>query len=108
MKFTKLTFLLMAALAAVSSVQAQEAVAETADETVEGSAATAEEEIVDLDDKKAEPSTPVQSGPFVDIFGPTLLSLEMVDEKSAKLQPHYTNDALRGKNVVGLYFSADW
>lgn len=51
---------------------------------------------------------PLQSGPFVDLLGPQLLSLEMLDATSAQLQPHYTNDALRGKKVVGLYFSADW
>lgn len=49
-----------------------------------------------------------QSGPFVDIFGPSLLSLEMIDEKHAQLKSHPTNDALKGKKVVGLYFSADW
>mmetsp|Transcript_21898 Transcript_21898/g.27085 ORF Transcript_21898/g.27085 Transcript_21898/m.27085 type:complete len:358 (-) Transcript_21898:106-1179(-) len=51
---------------------------------------------------------PVQSGPFVDLLGKTLLSLEMVDDKSARLVSHYTNDALKGKTVIGIYFSADW
>ena len=51
---------------------------------------------------------PMQSGPFVDLFGPVLLSLDMLDETHAQLAPHLTNDALKGKKVVGLYFSADW
>jgi len=51
---------------------------------------------------------PVQTGPFIDLLGPTLYSLEMVDERHAAMKEHYTNDALRGKKVVGLYFSADW
>ncbi len=48
----------------------------------------------------------VQSGPFVDLLGETLLSLEMVDQTHAKLNTHYTNDALKGKKVTALYFSA--
>jgi thiol-disulfide isomerase/thioredoxin len=32
----------------------------------------------------------------------------MVYETHAQLASHYTNDALRGKSVVVLYFSADW
>jgi len=51
---------------------------------------------------------PVQTGPFIDLLGPTLLSLQMVDESSAQLVAHYTNEALANKKVVGLYFSADW
>ena len=51
---------------------------------------------------------PAQSGPFVDILGEVLLSLEMVDETHAQVHQHYTNEALSGKKVVGLYFSADW
>ena len=50
----------------------------------------------------------VQSGPFIDLFGDVLLSLEMVDEAHAQVHQHYTNEALAGKKVVGLYFSADW
>jgi nucleoredoxin len=56
----------------------------------------------------AEKESPVQTGPFIDLLGPTLLSLQMVDDKSAQLVSHYTNEALAGKKVVGLYFSADW
>lgn len=51
---------------------------------------------------------PVQSGPFIDLFGTQLYSMEMVDETSAQLYANYTNEALSGKTVVGLYFSADW
>jgi hypothetical protein len=51
---------------------------------------------------------PAQTGPFVDIFGEVLLSLEMVDETHAQVHQHFTNEALRSKKVVGLYFSADW
>jgi len=84
----------------------------------------ASEEIVDLDEAPADVATeekteeavseatteeaPVQTGPFIDLLGPTLYSLEMVDERHAAMKEHYTNDALRGKKVVGLYFSADW
>ena len=50
----------------------------------------------------------VQSGPFVDLLGDTLLSLEMIDETKAQVHQHPTNVALDGKKVVGLYFSADW
>lgn len=51
---------------------------------------------------------PAQTGPFVDIFGDVLLSLEMVDETHAQVHQHFTNEALANKKVVGLYFSADW
>lgn len=49
-----------------------------------------------------------QSGPFIDLFGETLLSLEMVDESHAQIHQHPTNEILAGKKVIGLYFSADW
>jgi nucleoredoxin len=51
---------------------------------------------------------PIQTGPLIDLFGAQLLSLEMIDEKSAQLKPHFTSDALRNKKVIGVYFSADW
>jgi nucleoredoxin len=51
---------------------------------------------------------PVQIGPLIDIFGPKLLTLEMVNDTSAELRSRFTSDALRGKKVIGLYFSADW
>lgn len=56
----------------------------------------------------AEQAPPTQSGPFIDLFGDVLLSLEMVDETHAQVHQHYTNEILSGKKVVGLYFSADW
>ena len=49
-----------------------------------------------------------QTGPLVDILGDTLLSLDMIDAEHAQLKSHLTNDALEGKKVIGLYFSADW
>mmetsp|Transcript_4335 Transcript_4335/g.6618 ORF Transcript_4335/g.6618 Transcript_4335/m.6618 type:complete len:260 (+) Transcript_4335:112-891(+) len=57
---------------------------------------------------KTESTPPAQSGPFIDIFGETLVSLKMVDESHAQIETHYTNEALAGKKVIGLYFSADW
>jgi thiol-disulfide isomerase/thioredoxin len=49
-----------------------------------------------------------QVGPFVDLLGDLLLSLEMIDKTKAQVHQHHTNVALQGKKVVGLYFSADW
>jgi len=60
------------------------------------------------DQFEEEPAPPKQSGPFIDLLGETLYSLEMVDESHAQLHQHYTNEALSGKKVIGLYFSADW
>ena len=114
MKLMKVLFVMTAALAAISSIQALQAGAE---ETAATTEETVDNVTLDLDGASdseegaastAEPAAPVQSGPLVDLLGPTLLSLEMIDETSAQLQPHYTTDALRGKNVIGLYFSADW
>lgn len=51
---------------------------------------------------------PVQSGPLIDLLGPKLQSLEILDQQSAQVKEHYTNEALSGKKVIGLYFSADW
>ena len=51
---------------------------------------------------------PVQSGPLIDLLGTKLQSLEIVDQTSAQVKEHYTNEALAGKKVIGLYFSADW
>lgn len=61
-----------------------------------------EQEVIDA------PEPPQQTGPLVDIFGETLLSLVMIDDKNAQLEVHNTNDALKGKKVIGVYFSADW
>ena len=59
-------------------------------------------------EQPVETTVPVQNGPFIDLLGETLLSLEMMDERHAQLHSHYTNEALQGKKVIGLYFSADW
>lgn len=56
----------------------------------------------------SEETPVVQAGPYIDLLGDTLLSLQMVDETHAQVNQHYTNEALSGKKVVGLYFSADW
>lgn len=55
-----------------------------------------------------ETAEPVQSGPLIDLLGTKLQSLEILDSQSAKVKEHYTNEALAGKKVIGLYFSADW
>ena len=57
---------------------------------------------------KQIPVEPVQAGPLIDLLGTKLYSLKMVDETSAEIHEHYTNEALAGKKVIGLYFSADW
>mmetsp|Transcript_12844 Transcript_12844/g.28433 ORF Transcript_12844/g.28433 Transcript_12844/m.28433 type:complete len:318 (-) Transcript_12844:234-1187(-) len=80
----------------------------------DGDRAAADESSVAADTAAASdaatdtPSPPVQSGPFIDLLGETLLSLEILDEQRAQLNVNYTNEALSGKKVVGLYFSADW
>lgn len=56
----------------------------------------------------AEEQEPIQAGPLIDLFGPKLQGLQMVDETSAQISEQYTNEALQGKNVIGIYFSADW
>lgn len=58
----------------------------------------------DEDASSSTDEAPVQSGPFIDLLGPTLLSLERIDETHVQLKQQYTNDALSGKHVVGLYF----
>jgi hypothetical protein len=56
----------------------------------------------------ADEEQPIQSGPLVDLLGPKLYSLQMVDEQQVQINEQYTTDALRNKDVIGLYFSADW
>ena len=51
---------------------------------------------------------PIQSGPLIDLLGSKLQSLEKLDHQSVQVKEHYTNEALSGKTVIGLYFSADW
>lgn len=109
-------------------VQAQEAVApattETAESTSESESASPAdanananvEATKETEDTPSQGETktgaptpaPKQSGPFIDLFGENLLSLKMVDETHAQLETHLTNEALAGKKVIGVYFSADW
>jgi len=96
-------------------VHAQEAVATTdapveaktcevpKDESGEANAESAKEQA----NSKAE-EAPVQAGPLIDLFGEKLLSLKRVDESHAQIETHLTNEALAGKKVIGVYFSADW
>jgi hypothetical protein len=49
------------------------------------------------------------SSPFVELFGEKLIYLAPTsDGKSVQPQTISTTDALAGKSVVGVYFSADW
>lgn len=81
-------------------VVGQETQETTTPETTTESAPEAEEQVA-----KDEP---IQVGPFIDLFGSQLYSLELLDESRAQLKANYTNEVLAGKKVVGLYFSADW
>lgn len=56
----------------------------------------------------SEMEEPVQSGPFIDLLGNHLYSMEILEGNQAQLNAHYTNEILADKKVVGLYFSADW
>ena len=117
--------ILAAALVGMSEVEAQESQAEYSpsgedvlvpenaeNSKVQALEARGDDEILDLDDVDVSNETgakePVQSGPFIDLFGPTLLSLKMIDETHAQMMSNLTSDVLRGKSVVGVYFSADW
>jgi nucleoredoxin len=88
-----------------STVTASVAESETAEETTPQNTKS---ETSSTEKVATEAKVPVQSGPLIDLFGPTLLKLEMLDETHARLQQNYTSDALRGKKVIGVYFSADW
>ena len=70
---------------------------------------------LDLDDETTPESDqkieedPVQSGPLIDLLGTKMQSLQIDPEaQTAQVMEHYTNEALSGKKVIGLYFSADW
>jgi len=119
MKLSVLLFVLLAFIFASTAVHCQDTAQATEDTTATvENPETVEEELVSSGEAVAEDTSdanetstaesPVQSGPFIDLLGPTLLSLEMVDETHAQLAQQYTNDALSGKSVIGLYFSADW
>ena len=72
------------------------------------SSTTAESNVADSSKEESTSAPVVQSGPYIDLLGDVLLSLQMVSETQAQVHQHYTNEALSGKKVVGLYFSADW
>lgn len=94
-----------AATAAADTDSAETAGADDTAATTE----TAAEEADATSTEQAEIAAPaVQSGPYIDLLGDVLLSLEMVDDAHAQVHQHNTNEALSGKKVVGLYFSADW
>jgi hypothetical protein len=51
----------------------------------------------------------VQAGPLIDLFGAQLYSFQLSDDgKSGQINAQYTSEALAGKKVIGVYFSADW
>jgi len=78
---------------------------QTKEEEVVDSATTEEEK---TEEEVGEEEQVKQTGPFIDLLGETLLSLEMIDDSHAQMRAHLTNDVLKGKKVIGLYFSADW
>jgi hypothetical protein len=82
---------------------------ETASESEQPAAAQAESELTESQGQESsETAEPVQSGPFIDLFGPQLYSMEILDETTGQLNAHYTNEILANKKVIGIYFSADW
>jgi hypothetical protein len=88
-----------------ATINSDEATAEQDDQVNQTTTTTATAENEATPAAKDEP---VQAGPLIDLFGTKLQSLQMVDEQNARISEHYTNDALRGKDVIGIYFSADW
>lgn len=95
--------------AAVADTMESEPVASSgaAEETAQPAEAEEGEEIPSAGEDDLQSTTlPVQSGPFIDLFGPTLLSLEMTGPTTAQLHELPTNEALKGKKVIGLYYSA--
>lgn len=101
-----------AAAAAVDEEAVEQEPPNSKSETAEQAGELSGEEVESAAEEEtasvAEEDTPIQSGPFIDLLGDTLLSLEMIDEQRAQLNTVYTNEALAGKKVIGLYFSADW
>ena len=75
---------------------------------VEGTATEETEKAAKGEEVEVDEEEPLQSGPLVDLLGPKLYSLTMVNEQQVQVNEHYTTDALRKKDVIGLYFSADW
>ena len=103
--FYLLALLSFSGLFEIQLVVGQETATDTS-ETAETSSADQAESSTPAEEFVAE--EPVQSGPFIDLFGTQLYSIEMVNANSAQMYANYTNEALAGKKVVGLYFSADW
>jgi hypothetical protein len=87
---------------------AEDPTARISSDTEDSPAAEEETESIPSPDDNVSVEMPVQNGPFIDLFGPTLLALEMTSPSTAQLHELLTNDALQGKKVIGLYFSADW
>lgn len=124
MKLSNLLLALSLSLGLLGSIVVGQEAATVAEDAV--TSTTTEEATIDLDEAAPEEAgeekvkenveetqaetaaPPVQSGPLVDLLGPSLFSLDMVDETHAQFVQHTTSDALRGKKVIGLYFSADW
>lgn len=102
------------AAAAAAAEEETSAGAATAAETSEEGAAAEERTGEPEEGAAAEERTrraaeaPAQVGPMVDIFGEQLYTFEFLDEKTGKIDARSTNEALAGKKVIGLYFSADW
>ncbi|KAL3763222.1 hypothetical protein ACHAW5_005489 [Stephanodiscus triporus] len=97
----------VAATAAIDGETSSESAAVDDERTAEGGDETTSTDSESTKGSQAI-SPVVQSGPFVDLLGDLLISLEMIDETKAQVHQHHTNVALDGKKVVGLYFSADW
>lgn len=90
-----------------SDAVAEEVTSTTSDATTTAATEQTKDEETASTKEEQQPAA-VQNGPFVDLLGQQLLSLEMIDQKSARLVSQYTNEALKDKTVIGLYFSADW
>lgn len=112
-----LVCLLLSQETGVMALQAVEKPSKGTDEAAETTAAEAtgsddaNEETAPVEEEaigESQEVAPVQSGPMIDMFGEHLYSFQFLDESTGKINPHYTNDALAGKKVIGLYFSADW
>jgi hypothetical protein len=127
MKSGILFLCMLLACAVPSGVLAQEtagttiesAVEETTEETIDldteeqpevlaDATQTAEADVVSQEKEGGSADMPVQSGPFIDLLGPSLLAYEMLSPEQMQFKELPTNEALNGKKVVGLYFSADW
>jgi thiol-disulfide isomerase/thioredoxin len=97
------------ATATTEETIATEEVTEGADATSsEGESVEAESQPKEQNQEPIAKEAPVQAGPLIDLFGESLYSFEMLSETQGQINANYTNEALKGKKVVGLYFSADW